>query len=299
MVKVKIPATTANMGPGFDTLGMALDLYNYVEMQELDTPGLTIEVEGLGADFIPKGTSNLVYHVAQQVFERVNYQPQGLAIRLTNYIPVASGLGSSATAIVGGLVGANALAGNPLGIQEILTMATDIEGHPDNVAPALLGGMIVSAMDGAEVRYVQITPPPSLACVIATPNFPLSTKAAREVLPQAVSMHDAVFNISHTAVMVAALAAGNIELFGQAMQDKLHEPYRCALIPGMQEVLAAVKSAGAKGVALSGAGPTLIAYTAGEEEEIAKIMKATFLEFGVESKVIITKPINLGATVMA
>lgn len=298
MIKVRIPATTANMGPGFDTLGMALDIYNFVEMEALETAGLNIEVSGLGADFIPKGTSNLVYQVAQRVFRRVGYQPKGLSIKLTNSIPVAGGLGSSATAIVGGLVGANALAGNPLSTQELLIMATELEGHPDNVAPALLGGMIVSAMDGPDVRYVKITPPQTLACVVATPNFPLSTKAAREVLPSSVSMHDAVFNISHTAVMVAALAAGDIELFGQTMQDKLHEPYRCALIPGMQEVLSAVKAAGAKGVALSGAGPTLIAYTTGEEETIAKVMQETFLQFGVNSRVTITKPVDCGATVI-
>jgi len=298
MIRVQVPATTANLGPGFDTLGMALQLYNFVEMEEIDQ-GLQIEVEGEGWQFIPLNDSNLVIKVADMVFKRVRYQPKGLRVRLINNVPVASGLGSSATAIVGGLVAANVLSGNKLSRKELLVMATSLEGHPDNVAPALLGGLVVSAVVDGDVKYIKINPPVNMRCVVATPEFPLSTKKAREVLPHQVSMSDAVFNISRTALLVSSLMQGDLTLMSVAMDDRLHQPYRCSLIPGMKKVFAAVKLAGAKGVALSGAGPTLIAFTAGGEEHIVKVMKDTFKESGVKCRVRIVDPTPEGASWVA
>ena len=295
MIRVQIPATTANLGPGFDTLGMALQLYNIIEMEEIEQ-GLQIEVEGEGWQHIPLNDSNLVIKVANLVFKRVHYQPKGLKLRLINNVPVSSGLGSSATAIVGGLVAANVLSGNKLSEKDLLVMATSLEGHPDNVAPALLGGLVIAGVVDGDVKYVRVNPPAGMRCVVATPEFPLSTKKARDVLPRKVPMSDAVFNISRTALLVASLLQGDLNLMSAAMDDRLHQPYRCSLIPGMKKVFAAAKLAGAKGVALSGAGPTLIAFTQGNEEHIAKVMKDTFQENSVKCQVQIVDPTPEGAS---
>lgn len=294
MVRVQVPATSANLGPGFDTLGMALQLYNIIEMEEVNG-NTVIEVEGEGAEEISKDSSNIVFKAAQSVFKQANYEPKGLRIKLINNIPIARGLGSSAAAIVGGIVAANFVSGEKLTEKEMLSMATSIEGHPDNVAPALLGGIVVSAMADDEVRYLKIAPPNNLKCVVAIPDFLLSTSAAREVLPQSISLNDAIFNISRASLLVGAFINGDLSLLSVAMDDKLHQPYRCSLIPGMKKVFAAAKLAGAKGVALSGAGPTLIAFTDKNSELIAKVMKETFIENGVQARVLILDPNPIGA----
>lgn len=294
MVCIQVPATTANLGPGFDTIGMALQLFNIVEMAETEN-GLLIEIEGEGADKIPKNENNIVYQAAIALFKEAAYKQRGLKIRLINNIPIASGLGSSAAAIVGGLMAANTIAGYPLGEKELLNLATSLEGHPDNVAPAILGGIVVSTVLDGDVKFIQIKPPAALKCVIATPDFELSTKKAREVLPQSISLNDAIFNISRVAILVASLIAGDLSLLSVGMDDKIHQPYRSNLIPGMKKVFAAAKLAGAKGVALSGAGPTLIALTEDNSNLIAKVMKATFAENGYRAKVLEVNPNPIGA----
>jgi homoserine kinase len=294
MVRVQVPATSANMGPGFDTLGIALQLYNTVEMDEIDE-GLVIEIEGEGADKIPRDSSNIVYQAANTVFKQVNFVPKGIRIKLVNNIPVARGLGSSAAAIVGGIVAANFVSGEKLAEKDLLAIATSIEGHPDNVAPALLGGIVVSAMDDEDVKYIKITPPSQLKCIVAIPDFHLSTSAARDVLPTSVSMQDAVFNIGRASLLVGAFISGDLSLLSVAMDDKLHQPYRSNLVPGMKKVFAAAKLAGARGVALSGAGPTLIAFADKNIDLITKVMKETFTENGVKVKVLILEPNPIGA----
>lgn len=294
MVRVQVPATSANLGPGFDTLGMALQLYNIIEMEEISS-GLIIEVEGEGAEKISKDSSNIVYQAALSVFKQVNFNPLGIRIKLINNIPVARGLGSSAAAIVGGLLAANLISGENLSEKELLSLATNIEGHPDNVAPAILGGIIVSAMDDNEVKYLKITPPANLKCIVAIPEFLLSTSAAREVLPQNISMNDAIYNIGRVSLLVGAFINGDMSLLSVAMDDKIHQPYRASLIPGMKKVFAAAKLAGARGVALSGAGPTLIAFTDKNTELIAKVMKDTFNENGIKAKVLTLEPNPIGA----
>ncbi|HHW44215.1 MAG TPA: homoserine kinase, partial [Desulfotomaculum sp.] len=242
MVRVQVPATTANMGPGFDCLGMALKLYNTVEMVRTGA-GLSIEVHGEGAFDIARDESNVVYRAALRLFKQVNCDPGGLRIRLINNIPVARGLGSSASAIVGGLIAANILAGSRLSHRELLSLAAAVEGHPDNVAPAMLGGIIISTLVEGEVRYLKIDPPPGLKVAVAIPDFPLSTRSAREVLPQQVSMADAVFNLGRVALLVAAMQQGRLEFLSTAMEDRLHQPYRSTLVPGMKKVLAAARLA--------------------------------------------------------
>lgn len=297
MVRVQVPATTANMGPGFDTLGMALKMYNIVEM-ETGGHGLQIEVEGDGADQIPRNSSNIVYAAAARVFKVRGFAPPGLRIKIINNIPLARGLGSSAAAIVGGLVAANIISGNKLGEKELLSIATDLEGHPDNVAPALLGGIVISALIDGEVKYSKIDAPAKLKCVAAIPDFNLPTRLAREVLPQSVSLGDAVFNISRASLLVAALIKGDFNLLATAMDDKIHQPYRANLIPGMKRVFAAAKLAGARGIVLSGAGPTLIAFCDENTTLIASVMKETFWQSGIQARVVELEPNPVGAVAL-
>jgi len=294
MVRVQVPATTANMGPGFDSLGMALKLYNIIEMEEVGN-GINIDVEGEGAEKIPRDRGNIVYIAAARVFKLAQYRSKGLRIRIINNIPLARGLGSSASAIIGGLVAANILSGNKLDEKDLLNLAADIEGHPDNVAPALVGGIVVTTMADGEVRYSKIDPPARLKCVVAVPDFVLPTKMAREVLPQSITLSDAVFNISRTALLVTALMKQDLNLLSTAMDDRIHQPYRANLVPGMKKVFAAARLAGAKGVALSGAGPTLIAFGDENINLIATVMKDTFSQSGINARVMELEPNPVGA----
>jgi homoserine kinase len=283
-VRVRVPATTANLGPGFDVLGMALGLYNSVEMEEMDE-GLLVEVEGEGAAEISRLQDNLAVQAAERVFESAGWRPTGLRVVLRNKIPVTRGLGSSSAALVGGLVAANALAGDVLTREELLRVATEMEGHPDNVAPALLGGMVVSGMVRGKLHSVRLQPPEGLRAVVAVPEFELATSLARSVLPERVSREDAIFTSSHVGLLVAAVMNGDVELFGQALEDRFHQPYRERLIPGMRDVMEAAEQAGALGVCLSGAGPTMIAFTMGQMDAVGEAMAEAFDMHGVECRV--------------
>lgn len=283
MVRIQVPATSANLGPGFDVLGVALDLYNYVYIEEM--PGLDIKVCGEGKDQISCGEDNIVYRAAQAVYLRVGLEPSGFRIVLENNIPVARGLGSSAAAIAGGLVGANALLGNPLNLEELISMAVRLEGHPDNVVAAMVGGFIVAARCEETICYKRLDPPKSLHFQVAVPDFTLLTEAARYVLPQAVSLKDAVFNLGKTALLVAALASGDLETMGRAMDDRLHQPFRIDLVPGIQEVFAVAKESGALGVALSGSGPTVIALSDRSCSQVGLAMQKAFEKHGILSNV--------------
>ncbi|MDD2498797.1 MAG: homoserine kinase [Desulfitobacteriaceae bacterium] len=297
MVKVRVPATSANLGPGYDTMGMAFNLYNYVTMEESGT-GLNISVQGEGKGEIPLNEDNIVFQAACRVFQEVNYHPKGLKILLENNIPVTRGLGSSASTIVGGMMAANIISGEKLDKEHLLLLAINMEGHPDNVAPALLGGVVVAAGFNELLNYVKIEVPDGLNAVAAIPDFPLATKTAREAVPKEVSLSDAVFNIGHASLLVAALMKSDFNLLGKVMEDKLHQKYRSLLIPGMEEVFSAAKRAGALAVTLSGAGPTLVAFTTGKEKEIAQVMKDGFAPFNVSCRTIYLFPERDGAVVM-
>jgi homoserine kinase len=295
MVCVQVPATAANLGPGFDCLGMALQLYNTVEMARLGTGGLSIEVQGEGAGEIARDETNIVYRAAMRVFKQAGNPPAGLKIKLVNNIPVARGLGSSAAAIVGALIAANLLCGNKLSQKELLNLAASLEGHPDNVAPALLGGVVVSVAVEGEIKCVKITPPPGLKAVLAIPEFTVLTKTAREVLPQMVNMQDAVFNLGRLALLITAFHQGDLGLLPTAMEDRLHQPYRASLVPGMKKVLAAARLAGARGVCLSGAGPSIIALADGNFELIARVMRETFRQGGIRVRTMVLNISPVGA----
>lgn len=294
MIRVQVPATTANLGPGFDCLGMALELHNIVEVLPF-AHGVAIEVSGEGAAEIARDERNVVFQAAQRVFRQVGFTSGGIKIRLINQIPLARGLGSSTAAIVGGIIAANIFSGGLLTIKEMLPLAVSMEGHPDNVAPAFLGGIVVSVQSDGEVKYLKITPPAGLKVVAAVPDFALPTKVSREILPQQISFQDAAFNVGRVALLVAALHQGDLSLLSTAMEDRMHQVFRSALIPGMKKVVAAAKLDGARGVTLSGAGPTIIAFADSNLELIARVMGDTFRESNVKVKVMILKPSPVGA----
>ncbi|HHU31897.1 MAG TPA: homoserine kinase [Clostridia bacterium] len=297
VLKIRIPASTANLGPGFDTLGMALNLYNYLEVNT-KTNGFKIEVFGEGKDYIPKDENNIVYKMMNTIFNRARFKPNGLSIKLENNIPIARGLGSSAAAIVGGALAANLLIPNPLSLEELLLIVTEFEGHPDNVAPALIGGLISSIYTTEKIIYKKINPPQDLNLVVAIPDYTLSTKVARNALPQNIPLQDAVFNIGYSTLLVLALQEGDYNLLGQVMKDKIHQPYRLPLVPGMNEVFKAALQAGAISVALSGSGPTLIAFSQNNSEIIGQAMQNAFLQYDISCQYKILKPDLNGAIVI-
>jgi len=255
-VVVKVPASTANLGPGFDSLGMALSLFAWVSMAPAEKTRITLVGDHL--DGVATDKTNLVYEVAQSVFRKAGVDLQELDIGIRSDIPLTRGLGSSAAAIVGALVAANALIGNALSEDELFQMASGLENHPDNVGASLFGGIIAAAWDGERADYVRIEPPAGLEVLAAIPEFELATKKARNVLPEQVSMKDAVFNVTHSSLLTAALASGRLDLLARSMRDRLHQPYRAALIPGMERILREATKHGALGAVLSGAGPTLL-----------------------------------------
>ena len=284
-VKVCVPATTANCGPGFDAVGMACTLYNDFELtlHPSGTGRVDIRIAGEGEDRLSRTSSNIVVQAILQVANKAGCMNPDIDLAMTNRIPLARGLGSSAAAIVGGVVCANEALGNPLTKEELLNIASFMEGHPDNVAPALYGGITLSIMEEEKAKTLRFMPPKDLKLIVAVPEFTLATIIARQVLPTKIPFGDAVFNVSRTALLVGALATGNYGFLSSALHDKLHQPYRQQLIKGMQDVFGAALKAGALGTVISGAGPCLIAYATGNEELIGEHMVRAFAKHSVNS----------------
>ncbi|MDQ7095913.1 homoserine kinase [Desulfosporosinus sp. PR] len=254
---VKIPATSANLGPGFDCLGLALQLYNFIKV-ETGRP-FQISLTGTYCEGISIDESNLVWRTMCYLWSRINYPTPSVALTLENHIPPARGLGSSSAAIVGGLVAANALAGSPLSTLELLQLANTLEGHPDNVTPALYGGITLAVPSEEGILPRILGQAGDLKAVVLIPDLRLKTEKARGILPPQVSRQEAVFNISHAGLLIDAFIRGEYSLLKEGMRDLLHQNQRAVLIPGMLETLKAALDAGAYGAALSGSGPTLIA----------------------------------------
>jgi homoserine kinase len=297
-VVVKIPATTANIGAGFDTFGMAFSFYSGVTVvKEGNFDGIKITNHGEITNSLADPNRNLVALCAKQLWDKVGFDYNGVELILDNDIPVSRGLGSSAAAIVGGFVAANEMAGKPFDTKQILEMAVDMEGHPDNVAPALLGGFVSSCRRDGETVVFKAIPPSDLKAVVAIPDFHLSTKTAREAMPKEVTIQDAVYNIQCASLLVGAMLSGNYELLGKAVDDKLHQPYRFPLIKGADDVLAVAKEAGALAAALSGAGPTLIAFTNGDGIAIRDAMQQAWNKVDVKCRVLILEQDNEGVKV--
>ena len=294
-VNVKVPATTANMGAGFDTFGMALAMYNTVGLRRLAGRGIRLANMGPHTKSMEQPRDNLTVRAARCVFEAVKEPFSGLEFKMYNVIPVSRGLGSSAAAIVGGLLAANLLLGEPLTREELLEMAVALEGHSDNVAPALYGGFVSSCQRGGKTVALRLTPPEELRAVAAIPNFYLSTSRARKILPNEVRREDAVHNIQCAALMVGAMATGDLQLLATAFDDRLHQEQRYRLIKGAKRVLRAAKAAGALAVGLSGAGPTLIAFTDGDGAAIRQAMRRAWFSCGVHPRVLVLEQDNQGA----
>ncbi len=292
-VDVRVPATTANLGCGFDIFGLALQLYNTFTLTVASEPGWQVSLPA-GIE-MPTDAKNLFYQAAQRLFEHIGSAPEALHLMLAADIPLARGLGSSSTAIVGGLVAANALTGNTVDRDTLLTMAIEIEGHPDNVTPALIGGLTLSYTRDGQQAYLALPVGDELRFVVAIPDFELSTSAARAVLPAEVPRADAVFNSSRTALLMYAMHHKRYDLLATAMEDRLHQPYRAPLVPGMEEAIAAGRRAHALGVALSGAGPTLVAVTLEDHGGVATALQEAFACHGISCTTQVLRADMIGA----
>ncbi len=262
MVKIQIPATSANLGAGFDALGLALSFYNYVNIDEADG----IHITSLDNTPVPSDESNLVYATAKTLFNICGRQFKGLKIEQVNNIPMARGLGSSSACIIAGLVGANNLMGEPLTLNELVNLSAQIEGHPDNTAPALLGGIVTAVFDGKDVHWVKQEVFTTLKFVVVIPDFELKTEKARACLPKEVSHKDAVYNLSRAALFSSSLLTGKYENLRTAVHDRLHQPYRMELIPHGRDVFDIAYSLGAYASYMSGAGPSLMAIVDADNE---------------------------------
>lgn len=262
MIKVRVPATSANMGPGFDSLGIAFDLYNEYELSEID---IGLEFEGIPKEFC--NTENLIYEAMIKCFRKAKYKPSGLKIKVVKQdIPISRGLGSSSSCIVAGLIGANSIMGNKFSKDELLSIATKMEGHPDNVAPAIFGDLVVSVMQEKLTVYNKINIKPGVKFIALIPDFKLSTKEAREVLPRELSLKQGIYNISRAALLVSCFSSGNYENLKYACDDSIHQSYRSKLINHYDEVYNKVYELGALGCFLSGAGPTIMTIVKNSDE---------------------------------
>jgi len=284
---VTVPATTANLGPGFDCIGAALTLYNEFKFTRLEQGGVTIAVTGSEAERVKTDESNLVYQAFVKFYQKTGQTPPPVQIEIDLGVPLARGLGSSATAIVGGLVGANLLAGSPLDQTEVMELAIALEGHPDNVVPALLGGCRLAATkESNEWEICDVPWHKGVVPVVTIPDFELSTKKARRVLPEQVSRADAIFNTAHLGLLLRGLETGRGNWLRAALQDRLHQPYRQALIPGYEAVRSAAVAAGAYGMVISGAGPTLLALVDAKHAlDVEAAMAVAWTEEGITAQV--------------
>lgn len=255
MYRIQVPATSANIGPGFDSLGLALKLYNRVWIEEADGA----EISTVDGSVVPTDETNLIYKSARMLYDICGKVLPGLRIVQENNIPMTRGLGSSSACIVAGLTGANALMGGPLSKEDLVNLAAHLEGHPDNSTPAILGGLVTAVLEGDRVYSVKVPISGRLRFAAFIPDFELKTEVSRAALPMEVSHKDAVFNLSRAALMTASLFSGDLRNLAVAVEDKLHQPYRLKFIPGAKEIFALARELGACGVYISGAGPTLMA----------------------------------------
>lgn len=283
MLCAKIPATSANLGPGFDCLGLALNLFNTITVEK--STSWEIRLAGKYTENIPVDESNLVWQTMLHLWEKVNYPTPRITLTMENNIPPARGLGSSSAAIVGGLVVANTLAGNPFSQLDLLQMANELEGHPDNVTPALYGGVTLAVETDAGILPRVLSENSDAKVLVVIPEFLLNTSKSRKVLSSQVPRPDAVFNIAHAGLMIEAFIRKDYALLKEGMRDRLHQNQRAALVPGLPEALSSALNNGAYGAALSGSGPTLLAFLAPEHTQaVAEGMVHTFARHGLKAE---------------
>jgi len=309
-VSVRVPATSANLGPGFDCFGLALPIYNTITIEETVLPGSGIEiniinegseVDNMIIDDIPKDENNIAYKALELLYNSIGQEPAELKINIQSEIPITRGLGSSASVIVGALLAANKLHGFPADEMALISMATEIEGHPDNVAPAILGGLVFSSLeDDGSILYKKLNWPQEWDLTVCVPDFELSTSISRSVIPKEIPLQDAVYNLKHTAMLTLAIETADEELMKRALNDKIHQPYRIKLIPGMTDIMEAFKhEQGVLGCVLSGAGPTLLVISSGyNTDKIKSTVKEIWNTFGISSDVRTLKLEEQGATIL-
>jgi len=299
-ISVIVPATTANIGPGFDCIGSALTMYNqfYFTKEEKSKSQLDIYVIGKEADKVKCDHNNLVYKAFTYLYRHIGEPLPIISIKIKLGIPLSKGLGSSATAIVGGLIGANELAGQPLSKIDLMNLAIQIEGHPDNVVPALFGKCQLAVKKNTDWEICPLNWHSSIVPIVAIPNFELLTEKARSVTPKTVLMSDAVFNISHIGLLIKSLETGNAKWLSEALHDKLHQPYRQHFIKGYENVRQAAIKAGAYGVVISGAGPTLLILSNFKNaDNIKYVIKEAWLKEEVNSETQILSIDNYGVKI--
>jgi homoserine kinase len=298
MFEIRLPATSANLGPGFDSLGLALQLYNtfYFKQIEDDIKIRLLDESGNTINLSPE--DNLVYQTMKGLFTDYGKPCTGFELTGKIGIPIGRGLGSSATAIIAGLVAANRYLGNPLTEESLIKKAIAIEGHPDNIVSAFYGGFNINVLTDKGVISKKIKLDETMQIVLVIPDFQLSTRELRQILPEKVSYRDAVFNHSRTALLTACFYEHNLDLLSTAMEDRLHQDYRAPLIPGFQEIINRAYQTGAKGIALSGAGPTIIAICRKKAEVIGQVMVDVFKSHQIDSRYLITVPDNRGIMII-
>lgn len=269
MITVKVPATSANLGAGFDALGLAVSLYNDFYIDESDD----VCIRSLDDTDIPTDETNLVYSTVRTLYEECGKKLKGLKIEQVNRIPMTRGLGSSSSCIVAGLLAGNILLGKPLGVDDLVDLAARLEGHPDNTTPALLGGIVTSVFDGGKVHYVRQEVDSRLHFVAIIPDFELKTSVARQCLPKTIPFKDAVHNLSRAALFSSSLLTGKYENLRVSVEDVLHQPYRLPLISHAENVMKKCYDYGAYAVYVSGAGPTIMAVVNGLDKSFVPVMK--------------------------
>ena len=280
-IQVRVPASSANLGPGFDALALALGLYLRCTLRQSEH-GFRIRISGTESSGIPNDESNLIW----QAFRRAGgwQAPRDLELEIENEIPLGRGLGSSAAAIVAGMALASEWLGRNHSREQLIRMATDMEGHPDNVAAAVRGGLVVSCQSDSGVISLNVPLRAKFDIVLVVPQFHLATEEARATLPAQYLRRDAVFNLQRVALLVAAFAEGRADLIAEAMQDRLHQPYRAPLVPGFADILRLREVPGLLGVALSGAGPSVIAFCSGHEDEVGEALVSCFRRWEVTAQ---------------
>lgn len=298
--RVKVPASTSNLGPGFDVIGLALNLYNQYQFKVLDKKNSELVYSSnITESEIPYSKDNLVYRAFDYVFKKEQQETPSIQIHFEADIPTTGGFGSSSTAIIAGLMAANEILGNPYDQKKLLKIGTQLDGHPDNITPAIVGGLVVCIYADSQHRFVKLDWDQSLFFVAVTPDFKVPTASARSILPSHVEFQDAIFNIGYSSLLVAALATKNTEVLKQCFKDRLHQHYRAQLVPGMQCVLDSGVEAGAIGTMLSGAGSTLIAVVDNQKtaETVALAMQSSWLQSSVKSQIRYLRAIEQGAVI--
>lgn len=295
MIRYKVPATSANIGPGFDCLGMAVNLFNTIGFEEKQI-GLEISVSGIGSESIPLDEKNMAYETAKYFFDKIGYTPKGLKIEIHNDIPIARGLGSSSAIVIGSLLCANEIAKANLDTQDILNIANEIEGHPDNVTPALVGNITASVILENEVVYKKIQPPDMLDTIVLIPDYEMSTISARQILPKTYDRADCIFNVSRASLLVMAMITSDYELLSKVVDDKIHQPYRKSLIKEYDFFEKTMKLNGAFSSFISGAGSTLMAFCHKDKsKELYDTLKFEAQKNGIIADIKILSPEIKGA----